>query len=193
MGLNELSNEWEMEMRQIVFNTQMVRAILDGRKTVTRIPVKHQWDKDKFGNRHEFGRASGSLFAWADKPNINTAIPRPYLDGDILYVRELRETNENRYHQKADELQTSDCKHKSSIHMPKKTGRILLKISDIRPEKLQEITDADIAQEGVETRCEFIKIWDSTVKPENLGIYGWDANPWVWVIQFERIEKGERK
>lgn len=99
---------------------------------------------------------------------------------------------------------------KPSIHMPKEAARIFLRVKDVRVERLQDITEEQAEQEGcagwhieisggpwgVEDDPDegtavddFQRVWDSTIKPEDRDMYGWDANPWVWVIEFERIEK----
>ncbi len=83
-----------------------------------------------------------------------------------------------------------------SIHMPKKAARIFLKVTDVRAERLQDIDDKGAYAEGAGEKgviyqiggrvCEFAKIWNSTVDKKQIDRYGWDANPWVWVIEFER-------
>ena len=84
--------------------------------------------------------------------------------------------------------------------MPKEAARIWLKVTEVRAERLKDITHVDIIMEGVmpeylnsrsgeKTREDFIRLWNSTVKKSELEIYGWNANPWVWVIEFERCEK----
>ena len=87
---------------------------------------------------------------------------------------------------------------KPSIHMPKEAARIWLKVTDVRVERLQEMDKTDALKEGIDPRLclnlshaltKFKKIWDSTIKKSDLDIYGWDADPWVWVIEFERCEK----
>ena len=93
-------------------------------------------------------------------------------------------------------------KLRPSIHMPKEAARIWLKVTDVRVERLQEITEEQIGREGVEVeyphvlngeekRYAFSTLWNSTVKKSDLDRYGWNANPWVWVIEFERCEKPE--
>ena len=88
------------------------------------------------------------------------------------------------------------------IHMPKEAARIWLKVTDVRVERLQEITSEQICREGVEVeyphvlngeekRYAFSRLWDSTIKKSDLDRYGWNASPWVWVIEFERCEKPE--
>ena len=98
--------------------------------------------------------------------------------------------------------------------MPKEAARIFLRVTDVRVERLQEITEEQARKEGAvplafsadpegtpdierkwvevgEASNDFIKAWDSTIQKENLEKFGWDANPWVWVIEFERCEKTE--
>lgn len=95
------------------------------------------------------------------------------------------------------------------IHMPKEAARIWLKVTDVRVERLQEITEECAKKEGAidnrgfihspdneydsvhTAREHFAEIWDSTIKKSDLDRYGWNANPWVWVIEFERCEKPE--
>ena len=91
-----------------------------------------------------------------------------------------------------------------SIHMPKEAARIFLRVKNVRVEQLQEISGEDCIAEGCDADMlsdvgsEFIRgvfsgIWDSTIKKADLRRYGWDANPWVWVIEFERCEREEVK
>lgn len=84
--------------------------------------------------------------------------------------------------------------------MPKKAARIWLKVTDVRVERLQEICGADLIKEGIDlfqssyvrvAFDEFKNIWNSTIKKSDLDRYGWEANPWVWVIEFERCDKPE--
>ena len=84
--------------------------------------------------------------------------------------------------------------------MPKEAARIWIKVTDVRVERLQDMNKMDAVKEGIDTRCcvnlahaltKFKKLWDSTIKKSDLALYGWDANPWVWVIEFERCEKPE--
>ena len=89
-----------------------------------------------------------------------------------------------------------------SIHMPKEAARIFLRVQDVHVERVQEITGAECVREGIPqeslkevgeafTLGQFADLWDSTVKPSDRALYGWDANPWVWVIDFERISRDE--
>jgi hypothetical protein len=80
-----------------------------------------------------------------------------------------------------------------SIHMPKEAARIFLKVTNVKAERLQDMENAPsgpdnpFCKEGVLYECDFIALWDRTIKKSDLDKYGWDANPWVWVYQFERI------
>ena len=190
-----------MAIKPILFNTEMVRAILDGRKTCTRRTLKHPFIVHPNG--------------YITKPRGNENLcpyDSPYQRGDILYVRETWKNAPNGYYY-YENWQRDDIadvtKWKPSIHMPKEAARIWLKVTDVRVERLQEITEEGAKKEGaidnrgfihspdneydsVHTAREyFTEIWDSTIKKSELDRYGWQANPWVWVISFERCEKPE--
>lgn len=199
----------------ILFNTEMVRAILDGRKSCTRRIVKPQQlivmlpDKCKNGAPEEFLKEKKLMFKpycdMTDIELINTAYKAPYQPGDILYVRETWKKAPNGYYYYED-WQRNDIadvtKWKPSIHMPKEAARIWLKVTDVRGERLQEITIDGIRNEGLSSMAvhsgdmeialeEWKNLWNSTIKKSDLDRYGWDANPWVWIIEFERCEKPE--
>jgi hypothetical protein len=213
-----------MAIKPILFNTEMVRAILDGRKTCTRRLVRFlpgenpQWTG--------YIRDGLMLYNGRNEPCI---IKAPYQPGDTLYVREtwcglpVNEAGHMRghtiYYYKADgELRPKGWRGTwhPSIHMPKEASRIWLKVTDVRVERLQSITVEGAIREGAEgekchhtnagafgcTDCmntgwieppqvEFMQIWNSTIKKSDIDRYGWDANPYVWVIEFERCEKPE--
>ena len=201
-----------MAIKPILFNAEMVRAILDGRKTCTRRAVKHNVDAILNSPYHmEHPEVED---AWLIK---KLCIP-PYELGDLLYVREtwcglpVNEAGHMRghtiYYYKADgELRPKGWRGTwhPSIHMPKEAARIWLKVTDVRVERLQAITEDGAKSEGANwkngrnvgweekmkrTATErFAEIWNSTIKKTDLDRYGWDANPWVWVIEFERCEK----
>lgn len=208
-------------MKPILFNTEMVRAILDGRKNCTRRIVKPQQlvglfpDKCKNGVPEEFLKEKKFMFKpycnMTDIELINTAYKAPYQRGDILYVRETWCKGLERYIYRADYSDTEkfyrdgkeiEMKWHPSLHMPKDAARIFLRVTNVRVERLQEITTNQIEQEGVETeyphvlngeekKYAFQNLWNSTIKKSDLDCYGWDANPWVWVIEFERCDKPE--
>ena len=205
-----------MAIKPILFNTEMVRAILEGRKSCTRRIVKPQQligmlpDKCKNVAPEEFLKEKKLMFKpycdMTDIELINTAYKAPYQPGDILYVREtwckgyLMNAKE-RYYYKADDNDFL-CTWHPSTNMPKQAARIWLRVMDVRVERLQEITAESALTEGADkyihangtlnedqTITSFIGIWNSTIKESDLDCYGWDANPWVWVIEFERCEK----
>ena len=213
-----------MSVKPILFNTDMVKVILDGRKTCTRRLVKFLSGKNpKWTGYIKYG---SMLYNGKNEPCIRT---QPYQPGDILYVREtwcalpVNEAGHMRghsvYYYKADrDLRPEGWRGNwhPSIHMPKEAARIWLKVTDVRVERLHDITYNGALREGSEgIRCdhvalgvhgctdcmntgwieppqvEFMQIWDSTIKKPDLDQYGWDANPWVWVIEFERCDKPE--
>ena len=204
-----------MAIKAILFDTEMVRAILEGRKSCTRRIVKPQQligmlpDKCKNGAPEKFLKEKKLMFKpycdMTDIELINTAYKAPYQPGDILYVRETWKKAPNGYYYYED-WQRNDIadvtKWKPSIRMPKGAARIWLRVTDVRVERLQDIDGKGCVKEGIEEEHlkyvgdEFVKgmfhdLWDSTVKKSDIDRYGWDANPWVWVIEFERCEKPE--
>lgn len=206
-------------MKPILFNTDIVRSILDGRKTVTRrvVEFKHGQNTKWTGYIPDGPVLYGS--------NNIPAAKAPYRIGDILYVRETWTTvPDGSYVYKAS-VECPDAwagTWHPSIHMPKEATRLFLRVTDVRVEKLQAITMDDVRKEGLmrenvrpggctcawatewcmdepcnnrevyEWLCwatPFQRLWDSTIKPADRDQYGWSANPWVWVISFERISR----
>ena len=218
--------------KPILFNTPMVQAILDGRKTATRRVIKYP---------------PCGYFEF-EPPKVKA----PYRIGDILYVREtwniadldiedntitfVYKANEKEIEQGARAVSVSDEIYdkydrtmaennpdwRPSIHMPKEAARIFLRVTDVRVERLQDITAQDLKQEGILQACyrckyrydycggdvtitqnchynsmagiefwknDWISLWNSTIKKADLDRYGWNANPFVWVIEFERLEE----
>ena len=187
-------------MKPILFNTDMVRAILEGRKTVTRRVVKPQPAGD--GSKPEpLAKRPGYWNAWGD----DYVYRQPHHPGDILYVRETWNKAPFRYDEfiyKADGCYGPDMPWRPSIHMPREAARIFLRVTDVRVERLQEMTIEDSLREGVKLSIKgciagespltpFALVWDSTIKKADRPLCGWEANPWVWVITFERISKEE--
>lgn len=207
-------------MKPILFNTEGVKAILDGRKTVTRRVVKK--DKADAVLSSPFRMENPDI---PDDRFINCLCTAPCEIGDVLYVRETwsplyqdKDSKDVRgYMYKACTLEEYDKmypdgkdyqwegKWRPSIHMPKEAARIFLRVTDVRVERLQDITSGQIDAEGCKEWAYsaktgellpsgplFFRIkWDRTIKPSDLPFYGWDANPWVWVIEFERISREE--
>lgn len=224
-------------MKPILFNTEMVKAILDGRKTVTRRVVKEKgWDitgQPKWAN----GEFWFNVCMKNKEENAKTAtchlLKPPYEVGDILYVRETwrkfcavekRWLNGESFtcdehfgfQYKAgegikyddyfipfeDEFNsieyTFDRKWNPSIHMPKEAARIFLRVADVRVERLNNANYFDCLAEGIPYRQyekdiihDFQVLWDSTIKPCDIQKYRCEANPYVWVIEFERCDKKE--
>lgn len=239
-----------MAIKPILFNTEMVRAILDGRKTCTRRIIKPQPDEKHTyplgfitdgTEKKEVGCFGFGINEYGG--SIQYAKP-PYLGVDVLYIRETWTEECGKYYYRADydsdyldQCETlsggypASCRNHSgcdgcmatstrihwhpSIHMPKEAARIWLKVIDVRVERLQDITPKDAENEGVGNlfyedigyseknygtevdkkygiaKEQFAWLWESTIKKSDLDRYGWDANPWVCVIEFERCEKPE--
>jgi len=199
-----------MAIKPILFNTEMVRAILDGRKTCTRRIVRPPYfvDGDENDKRSlitlRTATKNSSLYRQIGQMPYPDA---PYRMCDILYVRETWKKAPNGYYY-YESWQRNDIaditKWKPSIHMPKEAARIWLRVTDVRVERLQEITGQDVLKEGLNSHVHpqasyfdgnqremFEKLWNSTIKKSDIDRYGWDASPWVWVIEFERCEKPE--
>ena len=195
-----------MAIKLILFNTEMVLAILDGRKTCTRRICKDA--NECTVPDMEFYNADRRTYAvhnFVDKEHTEqlSIAERtcPICPGDILYVRETWKEAPKGYYYYED-WQKDDIadvtKWKPSIHMPKEAARIWLKVTDVRVGRLQDMDKMDAVKEGIDTRlcinlnhalAKFKKLWNSTIKKSDLDRYGWDASPWVWVIEFERCEK----
>lgn len=186
----------------ILFNTDMVRAILDGRKTVTRRVVKPQIPNHcpsclHIHDEFIYDELAENVYCAVCGEPFEPEIRAPYQPGDILYVRETWNETTHGYNYKASPLGNSRDTYpwKPSIHMPKEAARLWLKVTDVWVERLQDITEEQTEKEGcndyTSTANGFCYLWDSTIKKPDLDRYGWCANPWVWVIEFERCEKPE--
>lgn len=189
-----------MAIKPILFNTEMVRAILDGRKDATRrivkgfIPDDAVWGYTAFTPKGYISCRGTFADGYGEK-----FFKLPCEPGDILYVRETWKKAPNGYYYYED-WQRKDIadvtKWKPSIHMPKEAARIWLKVTDVRVERLQDITAEGIRNEGISSMAvhagdmeialkEWENLWNSTIKKSDLDRYGWDANPYVFVIEFE--------
>lgn len=210
-------------VRPILFNGEMVRAILAGRKTVTRRIIKQ--DKINAVMNSPVRKENPKI---PDSNFINCLVDAPYQRGDILYVRETWNGDWcGHYIYRADggSAKTAgysqEPKWRPSIHMPKEAARIWLQVTDVRAERLQDMRPVDVVNEGAYEDCwdclntygesgnqccyqkedecsqcdsvmmEWERAWNSTIKKSDLAQYSWTANPWVWVIEFERCEKPE--
>jgi hypothetical protein len=199
--------------RPILFSAPMVRAILDRRKTMTRRAVKPReprgtsWQMTYLGD----GRVWPHVYARPTLTRLEPA-PCPYgQPGDRLWVRETWAPREDvdprtdlekarhytRY--RADGGDLADEWHcyrrwRSSIHMPRWASRLTLEVTDVRVERLQDISEADARAEGVDPmivlpgdQVSYVAAFGDLWAGIN-GAESWDANPWVWVVGFKRIE-----
>ncbi|MCQ8604239.1 hypothetical protein [Klebsiella pneumoniae] len=230
-----------MKERGMIFNGEMVRAILDGRKTQTRRPIK--WKQTRFTEIGE--REDGSKWPWSEDAEHACDFwhPCPFgAVGDRIWVREAysfpaslddvsptgvgemavatgyRKPWAPTFYESTGTFsdgwkgfetppKVSDAgKLRPSIHMPRWASRILLEITDVRVERLNAISEEDARAEGIidggclncgepepcgcanpepDATDAFAYLWQSIYGQEN-----WNANPWVWVISFERVEGG---
>ncbi len=189
-----------MKEKPIIFNSEMIRAILDDRKTQTRRIVKPQPSKE---NHISWGISERPFWYEMHRSFVVQEIKCPYGKlGDRLWVRESfgydavivkGAGNKNiKYKVSASGFELENYKWKPSIHMPRWASRITLEITDIRVERLREISLDDINSEGVkintypygkvEGMVYFRELWNSIAKDK----YKWQDNPWVWVIEFKR-------
>ncbi|HHL0117810.1 TPA: hypothetical protein ACQZLP_003001 [Klebsiella variicola subsp. variicola] len=206
--------------RGMIFNVEMVRAILDGRKTQTRRPIK--WKQTRFTEIGE--REDGSKWPWSedaehafdfwhpcpfgsvgDRIWVRETFQGPLFDFDLMdsYCKDSTPFEKSEFCvYKADgvpapEFYDADdelhCCWRPSIHMPRWASRILLEITGVRVERLKSISDRDALREGCSTAdmksgdCVadvFARLWASIYGDES-----WNSNPWVWVIEFKRIEE----
>lgn len=184
--------------KPIIFSTSMVKAILDGKKTQTRRVIKIDDTPENWKIS-----IAGTSIVRAEPYDVK--LPR-YAAGDILWVRETWSEHQEYYNNSAKVFAEPHYIYKAdgvyankwhpSIHMPKEAARIFLKATDVRAERLQDITEEDAIAEGmsktlvdgvvfISAKGNFHVLWDSLNIKRG---YGWEANPWVWVIEFERVE-----
>ncbi|WP_396266899.1 hypothetical protein [Klebsiella pneumoniae] len=207
-----------MKERGMIFNGEMVRALLDGRKTQTRRPIK--WKQTRFTEIGE--REDGSKWPWSEDAEHACDFwhPCPFgAVGDRIWVREtwaeagasapdLKLYRAN-YPEHVPSIYENvppaeEIRWTPSIHMPRTASRILLEITDVRVERLNSISQEDAQAEGLELTGwrptysdpdsggevmtpydNFAELWSSIYGDES-----WQANPWVWVIEFKRVEGG---
>lgn len=205
-----------MKVKPMIFNTEMVKALLDGRKTVTRRPLDQQPSSEKdFPFRcisSTEKKDNGRLF-WANENRTTSpAIKEVCNVGDLLYVRETFAALGHNDYQEVSPRNTSDIHEfrykaserdsiancadwevrgyhwRPSIHMPRHASRITLKVTDVRIEKLNDLrkSDEQVKKEGFENWPQFKHVWES--------IYGQSKpNDYVWVIEFEVIHQNVDK
>lgn len=196
-----------MKTIPMIFNTEMVKALLDGRKTVTRRPIKMPMrDRDigcELSPREVSAEIDNGLF-------LNS----PYCIGDLIWVREtshcLMTKNESGWLQTKKRYFSADNYSKPeyevddfhiwktipSIHMPRWASRLTLRVTDVRIERAQDITEEEAKAEGA--FCSNVNEFHNAASPsycrafKNIwnSIYSnWDENPYVWVIEFEVAHK----
>lgn len=208
-----------MKERGMIFNGEMVRAILEGRKTQTRRVLGTYQDAVKFCPEWDVnGKQIFIVLGEKDHTGMNpviTAIPCPFgQPGDRIWVRETfcvhsratdvatlvyRASVRNSWTEQTHRVPVAVCnkpatqeKWTPSIHMPRWASRITLEITDVRVERLNSITESDAEADGV-TDTGFGDLLVDGFRYLWKSIYGddsWQANPWVWVIEFKRVEGG---
>ena len=196
-----------MKEKPALFNTPMVRAILEGRKTVTRRVIRPQPEGRLI--RMPANSCYPGCFVIEGTPRV---IRPPCQPGDILWVRETWDRlltspgghfrPSGVYYYRADgDIRPDQHKSKAwhpSIHMPREAARLFLQVTMVRAERLREMVLADVLMEGVQEAGAYEdtwdlwhQTWDRTIRPADRPIYGWAANPWMWVISFERVDRPE--
>lgn len=214
-------------MKPILFNTDMVKAIIEGRKTATRRLIKDPYTVKNYSQETGLAEHKG-----IDTTHGMPFPDAPYKVGDILYIRETwRVQAAHRFEADAriefkaggpmvtiqfpgrcsdsHERPSFDAfinkwmnsegnRWRPSIFMPKEAARLFLRVTDVRVERLWDIHEKyesglvkPVIKEGCRHLSDFIAIWQNTIKPADRPRFGWEANPWVWVIEFERCDKPE--
>lgn len=201
----------------------MVRAILEGRKTVTRRTVRPAGADHIVPFIGADNRPTGE-FGWCPHPSLITKhIRPPYQVGDRLYVRETTVNVEDHGYlgpvfavsdegvairegglgpaEDDCEIEPEDIRLRPALHMPKAWARIWLEVTDVRVERLQDITEEQARAEGADWNTgvegtvgktshvvtgieSFSRLWDGLAKEGTR----WADNPWVWVVEFKRLE-----
>ncbi|HID5294989.1 hypothetical protein [Klebsiella pneumoniae] len=226
-----------MKERGMIFNGEMVRAILDGRKTQTRRIMNVQPESNQFGLLHitsSTKRSDIGKYHWAESNATGNHVRSKLFScplgsvGDRIWVREAfrvhsratdvatlvyKASERNSWTEQTHRVPVAVCnkpatpeKWTPSLHMPRWASRILLEITDVRVERLNAISEEDARAEGIidggclncgepepcgcanpepDATDAFAYLWQSIYGQES-----WNANPWVWVISFERIEGG---
>lgn len=217
----------EVRERPILFAGEMIRAVLDGRKTQTRRVVKSAWQGLPLDNpdylrevlaKSPYGAAGDRLIVretWKYADWTEDGYPFIAYQADNSsrlienYPSEWAERVSDTWSALSDpsnyriDNRAADRRWRPSIHMPRWASRLTLEITDVRVERLREISEADARAEGVEPlhvtavargpnpfyyRDEFSSLWDSLNAKREGGAYAWDRNPWVWVIEFRKSD-----
>lgn len=177
---------------------------------ITCLPGKaHEFVRDDFGDGVYTGYVCKNCGFGVSAPHgrypVGSSFLRPKYDiGDILYIRETWAMASDLLggtpgpvfmadytDYELDELKKKNFRWRPSIHMPKEIARTFLRVTDVKLERLQDIfkappgPDNPIVKEGCRYGCDFIAVWENTVPKSQRDVYGYDANPWVWVYEFE--------
>lgn len=203
-----------MKERPILFSGEMVKAILDGRKTQTRRVMKPQPIIGEGGSMVDLGNGwavldgimAGEWNCPYGKPGDRLWVRETWRAGgiyaDIMKIADLNPAADEHIHYRADEQDSGVDVWRPSIHMPRWASRITLEVTDIRVERVQDISETDVGAEGIEStltdpntgnvveRCPgdrwaFAGLWDSINAKRG---YSWESNPWVWVVEFKRVQ-----
>jgi len=218
-------NELLQVAKPIIFSTEMVKKILDGGKTQTRRVVKNIRPKSRYkhhelqGVQHVYYNSGEDAFVFFDKDGPAAHTYNFHRTGDVLYVRETWAhfrtldgfAKQGLYDYKADFTDVVPWKWRPSIHMPKEAARIFLRVTNVRAERLQDISANDCMAEGIKCDNEILnpdpethegiknwnlafaktsykELWNKLNAKRDGGIYTWDMNPWVFVYEFEKME-----
>lgn len=154
---------------------EMVRAVLSGHKTAIRWPLRRQPVEDVAKRKGEW--------VWEDVEGH--IFPAPVRPGDVIWVRETWSQDDPGIPPvyRADGRDMGG-KWKPAIHMPRRAARLFLSVTEVSLARIQDITETDALTEGVSTRRHFRALWDELYGKRS---YGWDANPYVWGVRFQRL------
>ena len=184
-----------MKEKGIIFSEPMVRAILENRKTQTRRVITHRDNEIQEAERVTLRNDGKWQFYQPGAKAPWLRINSPYKPGDILYVRETYAKHDDikgyLYKATASEFEDNLVKWRPSRYMPRSAARIFLRVTDVRVERVKDISGRDACAEGIEIKKfgnrkhDFEELWDSLNAKRG---YSWDSNPWCWVYEFERVD-----
>lgn len=198
-----------MKERPILFNGAMVRAVLDGSKTQTRRVMKQPpcFVNGEVGNVCPYGSIGDRLWVretfvqgWDIEP-VTDCLMQFDDEGNELPKKTWYRATDSHIHWSDDDGWETNVPWKPSIHMPRLASRITLEVTGVRAERLQDISQSDARAEGappshpsidVVSRkfgyADFPRSWFGQLWEQINGDGSWDENPWVWVVEFRRLE-----
>lgn len=207
-----------LKLKPILFNTDMVKALMEGRKTVTRRLFKLKYRDDesgfqvvttmsgKFVRVEKLSENGSAIFPDGSERFVNP----PFSAGDILYVRETWGVYCRNWWEATDFVYRADWqaqetpfglteppKWRPSIHMPKEAARIFLRVKDVRVERLQAITDEDAIREGIVRMFDHLSdaeyaAWGNKAA-KGMAKTDWPWNNYLWHGDFGKFGLGSRK